>query len=284
MISEVKIIKTRDNLDLSAQVMENGSPVWIIVTHGLGEHCARHSHLFKVFSQYFNICLYDLRGHGNSGGDRGNVGGFKDYVDDLQEVIEYLQQEYGLKRYFLLGHSMGGLITSSYMQNKVSKELYPEKVFLSSPMVAASGGLGAFFKIAPVWFNQSLAAIPPSVRLKGMLDLKKLSHDPRVHTNYVNDPLNILKIHSHLFFEILAHSREVFSKPLRIECELYVGIGSEDVTVSAGACIEYFRKVEKQAKLRVFEGAWHEMHNEIERYRIPYMKFLEESFMEPVDS
>lgn len=262
--------------------MENGSPVWIIVTHGLGEHCVRHSHFFKNFSQYFNVCLYDLRGHGNSSGARGNVGSFRDFTDDLGEVVNFLRDEYSMKRYILFGHSMGGLITASYMQKLVSKDLYPEKVFLSSPAVAATGLLGNFFKMAPLKFNQTLASLPISIGMKGVLDLKKLSHDPRVYTNYVKDPLNTLKIHSHLFFEILAHSREVFSKPLRVECDLYVGIGSEDSLVNAPACIEYFERVEKQAKLKVFQGAWHEMHNEVERYRVPYLKFLEESLMNSI--
>ncbi|MBC77901.1 MAG: hypothetical protein CME64_17980 [Halobacteriovoraceae bacterium] len=66
MISETKIIETRDKCKLHCEMIENGSPVWIIVTHGLGEHCSRHSHFFKMFSQNFSVCLYDLRGHGNS--------------------------------------------------------------------------------------------------------------------------------------------------------------------------------------------------------------------------
>ncbi|MEX0798139.1 MAG: alpha/beta fold hydrolase [Bacteriovoracaceae bacterium] len=282
MISETKVIETKDNLKLNCEILENGSPVWIIVTHGLGEHCMRHSHLFRMFSQYFNILLYDLRGHGNSGGSRGNVSSFNDYIEDLDDVIRFLQNQYGLKRFILFGHSMGGLITASFMQKKVSKEVYPEKVFLSSPAVAGAGALGEFFKIAPLKFNQLLASLPVSVRLKGVLDIKKLSHDPRVYENYVNDPLNILKVHSHLFLEVLAQSREVFSKPLRIESDLYVVIGAGDVLVNAQACVNYFQKVEKHAKLLIIEDAYHEIHNEVERYRAPYLKFLQESLMDSI--
>lgn len=283
MISEIKTVKTKDNINLNCRVMENGSPVWIIVTHGLGEHCLRHSHFFRAFSQYFNICLYDLRGHGNSGGSRANVGTFRDYIDDLDDIVAYLREEYGMDRHYLFGHSMGGLITASYMQKKVPKDCYPEKVFLSAPAVAGSGVAGDFFRVAPLGLNKALASIPFSIPVKGVLDLKKLSHDPRVYQEYVKDPLNNLKVHTHLLFEILAESREVFSKPLRVEGDLYVAIGSEDVLVNAPACVNYFEKTEKQAKLKVFEGAWHEMHHEVERFRAPFLKFLEESFMGPGD-
>ncbi|MCO4755947.1 MAG: lysophospholipase [Bacteriovoracaceae bacterium] len=282
MISETKVVETKDNIKLNCQMIENGSPVWIIVTHGLGEHAARHSHFFKMFSQYFSVCIYDLRGHGNSEGERANVDSFDDFVEDLDDVVQFLRKEYDMKRHILFGHSMGGLITSAYMQQKVSEDFYPEKVFLSSPAVAASGALGEFFRISPLKFNRLLANAPVSIKLKGVLDLKKLSHDPRVYGNYVSDPLNILKIHSHLFLEILAKSREVFSRPLRIKSDLYVAIGSEDVLVNAKACIEYFQKVEKHAKLYVSKGGWHELHNETERFRKPYLEFLEESIMDSI--
>ncbi len=282
MISETKIIETRDKCKLHCEMIENGSPVWIIVTHGLGEHCSRHSHFFKMFSQNFSVCLYDLRGHGNSEGEKANVESFDKYVEDLEDVVQFLQGTYDMKRHILFGHSMGGLITSAYMQERATDDFYPEKVFLSSPAVAATGLLGEFFRYSPLKFNKLLAAAPVSVKLAGVLDLKKLSHDPRVYENYVKDPLNRLKIHSHLFLEILAKSREVFSKPLRIKTDLYVAIGTEDELVNPKACIEYFKKIEKHAKLYVSEGGWHELHNEIERYRVPYLEFLEESIMDSI--
>ncbi|MBC77902.1 MAG: hypothetical protein CME64_17985 [Halobacteriovoraceae bacterium] len=207
---------------------------------------------------------------------------FDKYVEDLEDVVQFLQGTYDMKRHILFGHSMGGLITSAYMQERATDDFYPEKVFLSSPAVAATGLLGEFFRYSPLKFNKLLAAAPVSVKLAGVLDLKKLSHDPRVYENYVKDPLNRLKIHSHLFLEILAKSREVFSKPLRIKTDLYVAIGTEDELVNPKACIEYFKKIEKHAKLYVSEGGWHELHNEIERYRVPYLEFLEESIMDSI--
>ena len=282
MISEEKTIETEDGTKLRAQVVENGSPVWIIVTHGLGEHGSRHSHFFKHFSQYFNICLYDLRGHGSSDGEKANIGSFTDYINDLESIVSYLREQYGMQRHILFGHSMGGLIVSSYLQNRAKAPVYPEKVFLSSPAVAAAGVMGNFFKSAPLKFNKLLASVPLSVKIQGILDLEKLSHDPRVYKDYIQDPLNRIKIHTHLLFEILAGSRKVFSRPLRAQCDLYVAIGSEDELVNAPACIDYFQKTEKQAKLEIFEGAWHEMHNEVERYRAPYLKYLESCLMDSI--
>ena len=279
MISEIRNINLRDGEQLHAQIIENGSPLWLIVTHGLGEHSGRHKHFFELYSQYFNILVYDLRGHGKSSGKKGWVNQFEDYADDLVEVVKYLQDEFQMKRYIVFGHSMGGLITSSFMQKKAPSILYPEKVILSSPAVSAAGVFGKLFKISPFRLTRFLSTFPLSVPIAGLLDIKKLSHDALVYEEYVKDPLNTLNIHTHLFFQLIQEAREVFAKPLNISCELNVIIGTGDVLVGAPQCIDYFSKVEKNANLQVVENGYHELHNEIEKYRKPFMDFLRSSLL-----
>lgn len=277
MISEVKKIKLRDGETLHADIVEKGSPTWIIITHGLGEHGERHQYMHNLFSQYFNICIYDLRGHGKSTGKRAHVNSFKDYTNDLGEVIDYLKEHYSMKKYVLFGHSMGALIVSSYVQNEVNDDFYPEKVFLSGPPAAGPGLLGKTFKFAPMKVMKTLKSLPVSVPIEGLLDLSKLSHDPRVYESYITDTLNSLKVHTKLFFEILNESREVFSRPLRVKCDLFCAVGTNDGLIDADSAIDYFSNIEKNAKLRTFEGAYHELHNEIEKFRTPYFEFLKES-------
>jgi alpha-beta hydrolase superfamily lysophospholipase len=284
MINEVKKIKTRDGEVLHAGIVEKGSPVWLIVTHGLGENGERHQYMHSLFSQYFNICIYDLRGHGKSTGKRAYVESFKDFTNDLGEVIDYLKEHYAMKRYVLFGHSMGGLITASYIQNEVSEDLYPEKVFLSGPAVAGPGLLGKSFKLAPMKLMYTLKSLPVTLPVEGLLDLSKLSHDPRVYEAYISDPLNSLKIHTKLFLEILTEAREVFSRPLRVKCDLFCAVGTHDGLVDSDSVIEYFNQIEKNAKLLKVEGAYHELHNEIEKYKSIYFEFLKESIMKSLFS
>jgi len=284
MITEVKQVTTRDNYKLHCSIIENGSPVWLIVSHGLGEHGKRHEYLFKYFSQYFNICIYDLRGHGQSSGKRGHVEEFSEFTDDLHEVISFVKTEYAMNRYVLYGHSMGALITSSYMQKTAQEAMYPEKVFLSAPPVAGAGPIGKFFSIAPLGLPTFLSNIKGSVPLGGMLDITKLSHDSRVYEDYIKDELNVLKIHTRLFFNILKEAREVFSKPLRVNCDLYCAVGTADVLIDPQGLINYFENIEKNATLFKVNDAYHEMHNEIEKYRKPYIDFLRESLMKSIYS
>ena len=276
MNNEYRDIISFDGTLIRCLIRETGSSKWLIVTHGLGEHLGRHEHLLKLFSANYNIAIYDLRGHGKSGGKRAWVEDFNFFLKDLQSIIDYFRKEFSMSNYTLFGHSMGGLITAAYMQNLVSKDFYPEKVFLSSPAVEGPGVLGQAFSLSPkILFDVLLNC--PTIPLQGILDLKRLSHDRRVYESYVKDELCQLKIHSKLFFEVLKTSREVFSRPLRIECPLFVSIGTEDVLVHPKLLINYFTKVEKNAQLKIIEDGYHELHNEIEKYRKPYLNFLRHS-------
>lgn len=276
MNNEYRDIISFDGTPLKCLIRETGSNKWLIVTHGLGEHLGRHEFFLKLFSQNFNIAIYDLRGHGRSGGKRGWVENFSDFSKDLGIVIQYLQKNFNLNAYMLFGHSMGGLITADFMQNHVSIEAYPETVFLSSPAVGAPGIMGPVFANAPKMLFETLTKLP-TLPVAGVLNLRKLSHDSRVYESYIKDELTVLKIHTKLYLEVIKTSREVFSRPLRVKCPLYCSIGTEDVLVHPGLVIKYFTEIEKNAQLKVFEGGYHELHNEIEKFRKPYLNFLRQS-------
>lgn len=276
MNNEYRDIVSFDGTLLKCLVRETGSPQWLIVTHGMGEHLGRHEYMLKLFSQSFNVAMFDLRGHGRSGGKRGYVEHFEDYLKDLQAVIDFLKKDFSMTRYTLFGHSMGGLITAAYVQNMASKDFYPEKVFLSSPAVGAGGFLGPVLAAAPMFAFEGLSKCP-SLPLAGVLNLRKLSHDSRVYESYIKDEFNVTKMHSKTYWELLRMSRDVFSRPLRCECPLFCSIGTGDVLVHPQLMIKYFTNVEKNAQLKVIEGGYHELHNEIEKFRKPYLNFLRQS-------
>lgn len=276
MNNEYRDIISFDGTPLKCLIRETGSNKWLIITHGLGEHLGRHEFFLKLFSQNFNIAIYDVRGHGRSGGRKGWVENFSDFSKDLGCVIDYLKKDFSMQSFYLFGHSMGGLITADFMQNHVKENAYPEKVFLSSPAVGAPGLMGPAFAHAPKFLLEALTKLP-TIPLSGVLNLRKLSHDSRVYENYIKDEFTILKIQTKLYLEIMKASREVFSRPLRIKCPLYVSIGTSDVLVHPGLLITYFTEVEKNAQLKKIEGGYHELHNEVDKYKKPYLNFLRQS-------
>lgn len=280
IVSEKKYLMMRDGIELHSEFSERGGPLWIIATHGIGEHLQRHSYLKDLFGHEFNLFQYDLRGHGKSRGERAYIDDFSTFTKDLDEIIYFLKKKYRMKRFILFGHSMGALITASYMQNFCNKNFYPEKVILSAPPIGFPGLLGKVLKFSPHTVFDFLTKIPYSLKLAGLVDLKGLSHDPRVKESYLADDLNTQKLHSKLLLELVKTSLDVFSRPLRITTSAICVYGTSDGVVSAPALEHYFSHIDKSFRVKKFIGGRHELHNEISKYKTPYFDFLKEAFFE----
>lgn len=284
MIRDFKFLKTIDGKELHLEISESGKKKWLIVTHGIGEHLNRHGYIDELFRNSFNILKYDIRGHGRSQGcKKGYVNDFSNFYSDLKEVILFLKKSYKMEEFCLFGHSMGALITAGYMQNLADEENYPDAVFLNAPPAGFPGVLGEVMNISPMGLVNKLASIPVSLKLGGLVDLNYLSHDTRVKEKYIEDEFNILKPHSKLLFEMVKASKEVFSRPLRITCPAFISYGTEDKVVSIDQLKNYLEMVDKNFRVMPIKGAYHETHNEIEKYRVPYFKFLKESLESVLD-
>lgn len=280
MFMDKKFLKMRDGAELYTQVKESGSPVWIIATHGIGEHLERHKYIPELFGHDFNIFQYDLRGHGRSTGKKAWIEDFSLYMEDLREITNFLKEKYRMNRYIVFGHSMGALITCSFIQNYVDENNYPERLIVNAPPVGVGGGLGSIVRALPATFFKAASDLPYSLPLGGLVDLKNLSHDPRVNEDYIKDPLNALKLESKLVLEMTKTAKETFSRPLRSKCPSYVSVGSSDRIVGTSDLINFFTNIDKSFQLKVIDGAYHEIHNEIEKYRRPYFDHLKSIFNE----
>ena len=280
MISENKKVIMRDGVEIHTRIKEIGSPIWIVATHGIGEHLERHNYLVDLFSQNFNIFQYDLRGHGKSGGQRAWVEDFDHFRLDLHELLLFLQKEYRLKQYVLFGHSMGGLMTASFIQDIENLFSSPERVFMCAPAGGFTGPLGPVIHNTPFSLWNKLADLKKSLKLGGLVDLNYLSHDVRVKDAYIHDSLNELKLHSRLLFGMVSKSLEVFSKPLNSPCPTFCAYGSEDRIVNPDKLKQYFDEIDSSVNVKVIEGAFHEIHNEVDKYRSAYFDFLKKSIMD----
>jgi alpha-beta hydrolase superfamily lysophospholipase len=274
MFSDHKFLKMRDGIELSVQIKESGSPVWIICTHGIGEHLGRHKYLVDLFGHDFNIFQYDLRGHGRSTGRRAYVEDFSYYMEDLREIIRFLAQKYRMSRFVLFGHSMGALITSAFIQNFVEDEHYPERVVLSAPPCGMPGGIGSILKLLPGSVIPNACKLPFTMPVGGLVDMNYFSHDPRVKEDYIKDELNSIRLETKLLLELVKTSQDTFSRPLRSRAQNFVSIGECDKVVDFKDAVNYFTNVDKSFKLTIIDGAYHEVHNEIEKYRKPYFDYL----------
>ena len=74
----------------------------LLVVHGWAEHSGRYRNLVDhVVPKGYAIYAHDHRGHGMSGGRRGYVERFSDYLDDLKTFFNLVQGKHSDKKYSL---------------------------------------------------------------------------------------------------------------------------------------------------------------------------------------
>ena len=82
----------------------------IVLVHGIRLHAHVWSHFGRRFSDRYHILALDQRGHGDSGWGPGEHYNPEEFYEDLRHIVK----ERGLKKFTLIGHSMGGRVSMLY--------------------------------------------------------------------------------------------------------------------------------------------------------------------------
>jgi len=115
-------LKADNNIDLYGEAWLASSPparAAVVIVHGLGGHSGGFQKIARPLSAAgYDAYLFDQRGHGRSGEQRGHVNDWREYLDDLQRVIDYTKQHATHSgQVFLYGHSMGAMVVLDYLQH-----------------------------------------------------------------------------------------------------------------------------------------------------------------------
>jgi acylglycerol lipase len=144
----------------------------MLLVHGLAEHSGRYERTGRLLAEAgIDVTAFDLRGHGGSGGRRGDVKHWTDYLDDIAVRLAAVRAEADGRPVVLFAHSYGGLISTDYV---LSGRPTPDLVVLSGP--ALDDGLPRWQHIvAPL-----IARIWPTLAFKNAWGPDVLSRDPEV--------------------------------------------------------------------------------------------------------
>ncbi len=233
----------------------------VVIMHGLGEHSGR----YRQLAQFFNDCglavrCYDHRGHGRSGGDRGDVINGDPLVQDAEIVIDDFAARFS-RPPFLFGHSMGGLFAARFALARLSPL---RGLILSSPALGVRlSGLQAnllrcMYKVLP-WL-----AVPTG------LPPRYLSHDPGVVAAYKADPLVHGRISARLMHSMLRAIDDCRADAATLSIPTLMQVAGDDRIVDAEGSRHFHAQLTPGlACLHVYDQFYHEVFNEIARER-PY--------------
>ena len=232
----------------------------LVIVHGLAEHSGRYKNVVEyLVPRGYALYGFDLVGHGRSSGVRVFVQRFSEYIDSLHKYLAQVREWQPGRPLFLVGHSAGGLIVPHYLLD------YRDGLagaILSGPSVA----IPEYITPLTIALGQLLSRLLPKAGLMG-IDAEAVSRDPAVVQAYDNDPLVYRgKTTARLAAELLKAVRRVNSEAASIDLPLLILQGSEDRLVDPqGSQMLYQAAGSKDKTLKVYQGLYHEVHNEPER-------------------
>ncbi len=235
----------------------------ILVAHGLGEHISRYHNLVnKVVPLGYAVYGLDHRGHGKSEGQRAYIDRFESYIKDLHTLYQMVHKEHPDKKVFLYGHSMGGLIATAYALQHQHDLV---GLVISAPALKPGEGISP----AIIAMARILSAVTPRMGVQA-LDSSYISQDKAVVEAYDKDPLVYRgKITARLGSELFSTMKAVEPHLQSITIPLLILQGTEDKLVNqSGAKALYEKAGSKDKTLKIYEGFYHEVHNEPGRDRV----------------
>jgi len=235
----------------------------LLIVHGLAEHCGRYRNVVNYFApRGYAVYGIDHPGHGRSEGPRAYIERFQDFLDPLKVFLGRIRGWQPETPIFLVGHSMGGLISAAYLLDQPDE---PVGAILSAPSVKMPGSVSSLTLLA----GKVLSALLPKLGLV-QLEAEGVSRDPAVVRAYRGDPLVFTgKITARLGTELLKTMDRVLAEARKIRLPLLILQGAADKLVDPGGAQMLFDRVGSADKtIKVYEGLYHEVFNEPERDRV----------------
>ncbi|HEY0139931.1 MAG TPA: alpha/beta hydrolase [Thermoanaerobaculia bacterium] len=229
----------------------------VVILHGYAEHRRRYDRIMQpLVAHGFECIAADLRGHGDSTGQRGHVSRFSDYLDDLQRIVATVGRD--APRY-LVGHSLGGLISLQYVLKNATDF---DGVAVSSPFVRSAFAVSrtqvALARVAQV--------VAPRLPFRSPLRAEQVSRDPEEVALYANDPAVFRTTTPRWYSEVTEAQKEIFARAPEIHLPLLMLLGTADSIADPRGGMEVFERLGSADKsLEVYPGYFHEVFNDVGR-------------------
>jgi alpha-beta hydrolase superfamily lysophospholipase len=260
--------QSHDGLPLYHQCWSpNETPSAVVcLVHGIGEHSGRYAHVAAALNDAGYVLLgFDLRGHGRSGGPRGHTPAYDDLMTDIDRLLDEAAARYsGLPR-FLYGHSLGGNLVLNY---GLRREPGLHSKHGIAGVVATSPALRLTATPPPIQVAlvKAINKIHGGLQITNGLALEGLARDPEVIRAYTSDPLVHNKISVRLALGMFESGEWALAHAAGFPLPLLLVHGTQDKLTSAKASEEFAARMPGgRCTLKLWEGYYHETHNEPEK-------------------
>lgn len=233
----------------------------VVICHGVNSHGGQYTWVGEQFAANgFAAFALDLRGRGRSDGERFYVEHVADYVSDVAGTIKIAKGRNPGLPVFLLGHSAGGVVSSTYvLENQAELTGFICESFAFQ--VPAPG-----FALAAIKGLSHVAPRLPVLKLKN----EDFSRDAKVVEALNNDPLTANEVQPAITVAALVRADERLHDefPL-ITLPVLIMHGTDDkATVCRGSQFFYDTAGSKDKTLKLYEGHYHDLLNDVGKEQV----------------
>ena len=230
----------------------------MILVHGFNSHSGYFAWPAEQFAgDGFAVYALDHRGRGKSEGERWYVEKFSDYLGDVDKLVGIARSENPGVPVYMLGHSVGGVITSSY----VFEHQQEIEGFICESW-AYDVGLPNLVQLA----FEGVARLAPHLPLYSLKN-EIFSRDPIVVAQMDNDPLiKNEKQPAETASEVLKAAARLKENMPNIKVPVFIIHGTDDkATLPRGSQYFYDNVGSEDKTLKLYEGGYHDLLNDIDK-------------------
>ncbi len=234
----------------------------ICLVHGLGEHSDRYRHWAgRLAEAGYAAVAIDLRGHGRSGGKRGDVPSFDHLADDINLMLDHAEIEFKETPRFLYGHSMGGMLVLFYLIQRCPSLT---GAIITSPFLHSVLNL----RKDRIAMTKLLSRIMPGLSVSNNLEVDAIAQDQAVIEAYRRDPLIHDRVTVRMGKGFIDTIEYIFNRAGEITVPLLIMHGTADRITYPSGSKKITARVSGECTLKLWEGVYHELHNEKEKDKV----------------
>lgn len=258
----------------------------VLILHGMAEHQGRYTAFAKyLVSMGYDVFIYNHRGHGTDKKikELGYIApnkGYKLLVEDAINISNYINQHNRSDKLFLIGHSMGSLISRNIIQryNKYNGVIL---IGTSNPLnfVTKIGLILSFVikkyrgpKYLSPFLNRLIFGGKNYTSLANRTQFDWLTRRHGVVGAYINDPycgfICSISFYSDLLMLVSNASKKSLNKQIQKSMPIFIISGEKDPVGGYGIDIKRLYNSYKQlgltnVSLKLYPDCRHELLNEL---------------------
>ena len=230
----------------------------VIVVPGFNAHSGYYAWVAEqLVATGLAVYALDLRGRGNSDGERFYVDNFEDYVSDVEAVVKVARSREPNSPLFLLGHSAGGVVSCLY-----TLDHQPELAGLicesfAHELPAPDFALAVF---------KGLGYVAPHAHILHLPN-ERFSRDPKVVEAMNEDPLIAHETQPTRTMAALVRADERLKKEFpQITLPVLILHGTVDKNTNPSGSQHFYDIVGSVDKtLKLYEGGFHDLLNDLDK-------------------